>query len=84
MGQLLSVTLYEICGISEKETEPMKLRLTDREALALYRMLLRWEKTGRLTPREVEEEQLLWDLQCLLEKELEPVNEEVTGRWREE
>ena len=84
MGRLLSVTLYEICGISEKETEPMKLRLTDREALALYRMLLRWEKTGRLTPREVEEEQLLWDLQCLLEKELEPVNEEVTGRWREE
>lgn len=84
MGQLLSVTLYEICGISEKETEPMKLMLTDREALALYRMLLRWEKTGRLTPREVEEEQLLWDLQCLLEKELEPVNEEVTGRWREE
>ena len=80
MGQLLSVTLYEICGISEKETEPMELRLTDREALALYRMLLRWEKTGRLAPREVEEEQLLWDLQCLLEKELEPVNEEITGR----
>ena len=47
-------------------------------------ILLRWEKTGRLAPREVEEEQLLWDLQCLLEKELEPVNEEVTGRWREE
>ena len=50
----------------------MELMLTDREALALYRMLLRWEKTGRLAPREVEEEQLLWDLQCLLEKELEP------------
>lgn len=62
----------------------MELRLTDREALALYRILLRWEKTGRLAPREVEEEQLLWDLQCLLEKELEPVNEEITGRWREE
>ena len=61
----------------------MKLMLTDRQALALYRMLLRWEKTGRLTPREVEEEQLLWDLHCILEKELEPVNEEVTGRWRE-
>ena len=44
----------------------MELRLTDREALALYRMLLRWEKTGRLAPREVEEEQLLWDFQCLL------------------
>lgn len=54
----------------------MELMLTDREALALYRMLLRWEKTGRLAPREVEEEQLLWDLQCLLEKELEPVNGE--------
>ena len=39
---------------------------------------------NRQAPREVEEEQLLWDLQCLLEKELEPVNEEVTGRWREE
>ena len=62
----------------------MELMLTDRQALALYRMLLRWEKTGRLAPREVEKEQLLWDLQCLLEKELEPVNEEITGRWREE
>ena len=58
----------------------MELRLTDREALALYRMLLRWEKTGRLAPREVEEEQLLWDLQCLLEKELEPVDEAITKR----
>ncbi len=61
----------------------MELRLTDREALILYRMLLRWEKTGRLAPREVEEEQLLCELQCLLENELEPVNEEITGRWRE-
>ena len=45
-----------------------------------YRLLCRWESTGKLTVSVGEETRLLWDLQCVLEKELEPVDEAITKR----
>ena len=58
----------------------MELRLTEQEALALYRIILRWDEIGSLTTEDDEECQLLWDLSCTLEKELEPVDDAVKRR----
>ena len=58
----------------------MELRLTEQEALALYRIILRWDELGCLTTEDDEERQLLWDLSCTLEKELEPVDDAVKRR----
>ena len=58
----------------------MKIELNEQQAIALYRFLCRWESTGKLTVEGEEEPQMLWDLQCVLEKELEPVDESVTKR----
>ena len=49
----------------------MKIELNEHEALTLYRLLCRWESTGKLTVSVGEETRLLWDLQCVLEKELD-------------
>ena len=58
----------------------MELRFTEQEALALYRIILRWDESGSLTTEDDEECQLLWDLSCTLEKELEPVDDAVKRR----
>ena len=58
----------------------MELRLTEQEALALYRIILRWDEFGSLTTEDGEERQLLWDISCTLEKELEPVDDAVKRR----
>ena len=58
----------------------MKIELNEQQAIALYRILCRWESTGKLTVSAGEETRLLWDLQCVLEKELEPVDEAITTR----
>ena len=58
----------------------MELRFTEQEALALYRIILRWDELGSLTTADDEERQLLWDLSCTLEKELEPVDDAVKRR----
>ena len=58
----------------------MELRLTEQEALALYRIILRWDELGRLTTEDDEERQLLWDLSCTMKKELEPVKDAVRRR----
>ena len=58
----------------------MELKLTEQEALALYRIILRWDESGSLTTEDDEEHQLLWDLSCTLEKELEPVEDAVRRR----
>ena len=58
----------------------MKIELNEHEALTLYRLLCRWESTGKLTVSVGEGTRLLWDLQCMLEKELEPVDEAITKR----
>ena len=55
----------------------MELRFTEQEALALYRIILRWDELGSLPTEDDEERQLLWDLSCTLEKELEPVDDAV-------
>ena len=56
------------------------IKLTEKEALALYRIILRWDETNLITTQDTEEQQLLWDLHCILEKELEPVNDDITYR----
>ena len=58
----------------------MQIELNEQQAIALYRILSRWESTGKLTVSVGEETRLLWDLQCVLEKELEPVDEAITKR----
>ena len=58
----------------------MELRLTEQETLVLYRIILRWDELGSLTTEDDEECQLLWDLSCTLEKELEPVDDAVKRR----
>lgn len=58
----------------------MKIELTEQEALILYKMIYFWDKTGDFTANEPQEKQLLYDLHCVLEKELEPVNETFTKR----
>ena len=58
----------------------MQIELNEQQAIALYRILCRLESTGKLTVSAVEETRLLWDLQCVLEKELEPVDEAITKR----
>ena len=58
----------------------MQIELNEQQAIALYRILCRWESTGKLTAEGEEEPQMLWDLQCVLEKELEPVDEAITKR----
>ena len=58
----------------------MKIELNEQQAIALYRILCRWESMGELTVGDGEETRLLWDLQCVLEKELAPVDEAITKR----
>ena len=58
----------------------MELRLTEREALTLYRIILRWDESGSLTTEDDKERQLLWDLSCTMKKELEPVKDAVRRR----
>lgn len=58
----------------------MQIELNEQQAIALYRILFRWESTGKLTVSVGEETRLLWDLQCVLEKELEPMDETITKR----
>lgn len=58
----------------------MKIELNEQQAIALYRILCRWESMGELTVGDGEETRLLWELQCVLEKELEPVDEAITKR----
>ena len=60
----------------------MELRLTEQEALTLNRIILRWDELVGVTTEDDEERQLLWDLSCTLEKELEPVEETVRRRLR--
>lgn len=48
--------------------------------MTLYRIILRWDELGSLTAEDDEERQLLWDLSCTLEKELEPVDDAVKRR----
>ena len=56
------------------------LELDENAKLLLYRIILRWDELGSLTTEDDEERQLLWDLSCTLEKELEPVDEAVRCR----
>jgi len=49
---------------------PVKIELTRDEALVLFDMLHRFEKTERLDIQHPAEEQTLWGLSNLLEREL--------------
>lgn len=49
---------------------PVKIDLTRDEALVLFDLLHRFEKTERLDIQHQAEEQALWNLSALLEREL--------------
>ena len=46
----------------------MNIELYEQEAIALYRILCRWESTGELTVGAGEETRLLWDAVCVGER----------------
>ncbi len=49
----------------------MKIELTTEEACTLYDMIYRWNETEQPSIKNAAEQQLIWDLECILEKELE-------------
>jgi hypothetical protein len=50
--------------------EPIRLELTGDEALVLFDLLQRFDDEGTLTIRDQAEERALWNLHCLLQKQL--------------
>ena len=78
--QFLTLTVTALMTCCADGDRMMKIELNEHEALILYRLLCRWESTGKLTVEGKEESKMLWDLQCVLEKELEPVDEAITKR----
>jgi hypothetical protein len=50
--------------------ETVVLRLSKDEALVLFELLSRFSAEERLEVKDRVEEQALWNLECLLEKEL--------------
>ena len=60
----------------------MELRLTEQEALALYRIILRWDELGSLTTENDEECQLLWDLSCYIFERGYPPTKHLQNRYQ--
>jgi hypothetical protein len=55
------------------QPEPISLVLTNDEALVLLDFLTRFVETDELTTEDRAEQQALWNLQCLLEKQMAEV-----------
>ena len=56
--------------------EEIKISLTKDEALVLFEMLSRYSDSEKLNIEHQSEERALWNLNCLLEKQLvEPLKE---------
>jgi len=53
--------------MTEEETQ---ISLTNDEALVLFEMLTRFSNTDKLNIEHQSEERVLWNLTCILEKEL--------------
>jgi len=51
-------------------SEPVRLELTGDEALVLFEFLSRFEDKGALSVEDQAEERALWNLRCLLQKQL--------------
>lgn len=49
---------------------PVRLELTRDEALVLFEFLARFDDDSKLTIRDQAEERALWNLHCLLQKQL--------------
>jgi hypothetical protein len=49
---------------------PISFKLTGDDALVLFGFLQRFDDEGVLTVQDQAEERALWNLQCLLEKQL--------------
>ena len=58
----------------------MQIELNEQQAIALYRILCRWESTGTLTVSVGDETSRLWDLQMVLGEEVGAVGEAITKR----
>jgi hypothetical protein len=50
--------------------EPVRFELTGDEALVLFDFLQRFDDEGTLAIRDQAEERALWNLHCLLQKQL--------------
>lgn len=50
--------------------EPIRLELTEDEALVLFDFLLRFDDSETLTIQDQAEERALWNLHCVLQKQL--------------
>ncbi|MBL8797856.1 MAG: hypothetical protein JNM56_28420 [Planctomycetia bacterium] len=51
-------------------SQPVRLELTGDEALVLYEFLSRFEEQDTLSITDQAEQRALWNLHCLLEKQL--------------
>ena len=54
----------------ESESDPITLTLTNAEAVVFYEFLERFSQDQGLSIQDQAEERVLWDLCCILEKEL--------------
>ncbi|MEP7341647.1 MAG: hypothetical protein ABI977_28200 [Acidobacteriota bacterium] len=52
------------------ESQNIVIELSNAEALVLFEFLSRFEDTKKITVEDQAEERVLWDVQCLLEKQL--------------
>lgn len=50
--------------------DAITLQLTGDEALVLFEFLARWDEAGVFDIQDQAEQRTLWNLQCLLEKQL--------------
>jgi hypothetical protein len=50
--------------------EPVRLELTGDESLVLFEFLARFDDAGSLAVQDQAEERALWNLHCLLQKQL--------------
>jgi hypothetical protein len=60
--------------------EPVRVELTGDEALVLFEFLARFDEDGTLTLTDQAEARALWNLHCLLQKQLvEPFGSKYTS-----
>lgn len=56
--------------MAEAQEQKVAIALTSEEALVLFELLARFSETEELTVADQAERQVLWNVACLLEREL--------------
>ena len=61
--------------------QPVRLDLTSDEALVLFELLARFNDDEILSVKDQAEERALWNLHCLLQKQLWRFSTQITMHW---